>query len=104
VVTHRVVRVLEGGPQPLVETKGDANALPDPSPVRLTAGPAWRVSHVLPDAGWVLVGLRTRRTATIIAILLTVTVMAMALMAIWRPDDAGRPQAVRGSGASASIP
>ena len=57
VVTHRVVRVLpdaEGTGQPVVETKGDANAAVDPWQARLEGDTAWRARFAIPYAGYAL--------------------------------------------------
>src|SRR5204863_9987956 len=48
VETHRVVRVVRAGVQPVVITKGDANAVPDPWRARLDSPTAWRPWVVVP--------------------------------------------------------
>ena len=59
VQSHRVIEVVRGGDHPLVRTKGDANAAPDPWTARLNGGTAWQVRAVVPKAGWAIVWLRT---------------------------------------------
>jgi signal peptidase len=53
VYTHRIIRVAERDGEIWFETKGDANASPDPaiSPASAVIG---RVSHVVPEAGYLL--------------------------------------------------
>ena len=62
VVTHRVVEVVEPGPNPVLRTKGDANASADPWAARLAGGPAWRRVAVIPYAGMLI---RTLRSAPV---------------------------------------
>ncbi len=51
VETHRVVRVINPGLHPVIVTKGDANAAPDPWRARLHGATAWRMVAVVPHAG-----------------------------------------------------
>ena len=53
VFTHRVTRVVEHDGIPWVETKGDANAAPDPS-LTSSANVIGRVSMTIPYAGFLL--------------------------------------------------
>jgi signal peptidase len=81
VQSHRVIEVVRGGDHPLVRTKGDANAAPDPWTARLNGGTAWQVRAVVPKAGWAIVWLRTpalRRLAIFAVPLL------LALLGLWR--------------------
>jgi signal peptidase len=81
VQSHRVIKVVRGGDSPLVRTKGDANAAPDPWTARLNGGTAWQVRAVVPKAGWAIVWLRTpaiRRFAIFAVPLL------LALLGLWR--------------------
>ena len=41
VETHRIVKILKGGANPVVQTKGDANNYPDPWTARLEGATAW---------------------------------------------------------------
>jgi signal peptidase len=81
VQSHRVIEVVRGGDHPLVRTKGDANASPDPWTARLNGGTAWQVRAVVPKAGWGIVWLRTpaiRRLAIFVVPLL------LAILGLWR--------------------
>jgi signal peptidase I len=49
---HRVVRVLRAGAQPVVETKGDANSMPDPWRARLSGTTLWQVRTAVPLLGY----------------------------------------------------
>lgn len=62
VVTHRVLKVLSdpaGTAQPVVETKGDANAAADPWQARLEGDTAWRARFSIPFVGYALRFLHT---------------------------------------------
>ena len=82
--THRVVRVLRGGDEPIVETKGDANAGRDPWRAQLRGGRVWHVRAVVPKLGWLVVWGRrpiVRRLAMLVAPSLLVV---LGLLGIWR--------------------
>lgn len=49
-VTHRVIEVVEPGPNPVVRTQGDANDVADPWAARLSGG-GWRVVGAVPVVG-----------------------------------------------------
>lgn len=51
ITVHRVRKVLEPGPHPVVQTKGDANPVPDPEPTRLVGDTVWKVRAVVPHLG-----------------------------------------------------
>jgi signal peptidase I len=57
-VTHRIIRVLKAGNEPVVQTRGDANNIRDPWTATLHGKQAWRLSLVIPRAGYLLVFLR----------------------------------------------
>ena len=84
VVTHRIVDIPRPGPNPVVQTKGDANNAVDPWLARLDQAPAWRVHTVIPFAGRVINFTRSdtvRRTTT----LLVPAMLALTWLAdIWR--------------------
>jgi signal peptidase len=60
IVTHRVVKVLTGGAHPVIWTKGDANAAPDPWTAKLQGATAWQQRWVVPGAGWIIEWMRTQ--------------------------------------------
>ena len=43
VISHRVVKVISGGDHPVLQTKGDANAAPDPWTFQVTDPTVWHV-------------------------------------------------------------
>ena len=57
-ITHRVTGVMQPGVYPVIQTKGDANAAPDPWNLQLTDPLAWRTVFVVPYIGRVLAWLR----------------------------------------------
>jgi signal peptidase len=59
VVTHRIVRIVEPGEHPVVQTKGDANASRDPWDARISSSPVWRRVAVVPMAGTLINELRS---------------------------------------------
>lgn len=58
-ITHRVIAVTEEDGQRVFQTKGDANLLPDPEPLRLTSGRVARVEWSVPYAGHLVRNVRT---------------------------------------------
>jgi signal peptidase I len=70
VETHRIVRILQVGARPVIQTKGDANDWPDPWTAKLEGSTAWRMVTVIPHLGYVVNWLRgpaVRMAAIIIA-------------------------------------
>jgi signal peptidase I len=59
VETHRVVKTLQDGAHPLIQTQGDANNWPDPWTARLEGRTAWRMRAVIPHLGYVVNWLRS---------------------------------------------
>ncbi len=70
--THRVVQVIQKGPNPVVVTKGDANPVSDPVAVRLTDGRLWRMRLAIPWLGSLVTTLSTTnvRLAAVAALVL----------------------------------
>jgi signal peptidase len=84
VVSHRVVAVLSGGDQPVFQTKGDANADPDPWTAQSNGTALWRVRFVVPNAGWAILWLR-RPYVHKVLVWLAPALLALAwLNEIWR--------------------
>lgn len=84
VQSHRVIEVVRGGDHPLVRTKGDANASPDPWTARLNGGTAWQVRAVVPKAGWAIVWLRTPAIRRVAIFALPLLLAILGLLRIWR--------------------
>jgi signal peptidase len=58
VISHRVVKVISGGERPVLQTKGDANAAPDPWTFQVTDAQVWHMRTVLPGIGSLILVLR----------------------------------------------
>lgn len=84
VVSHRVVKVISDGPQPEVQTKGDANNSPDPWTAVITSPVAWRVWAVVPHAGQWIVDLRQPVVHKALVLGLPGLLTLMMLIQIWR--------------------
>jgi signal peptidase len=84
VQSHRVIEVVRGGAHPLVRTKGDANAAPDPWTARLNGGTAWQVRAVVPKAGWAIVWLRTPAIRRVAIFAVPLLLAILGLLRIWR--------------------
>jgi signal peptidase len=94
VQSHRVIKVVRGGDHPLVRTKGDANAAPDPWTARLNGGTAWQVRAVVPKAGWAIVWLRTPAIRRFAIFALPLLLAILGLLRIWRaPGNDERDEA-----------
>jgi signal peptidase I len=89
VETHRVVRVINPGPHPVIVTKGDANSAPDPWHARLHGTTAWRMVGVVPHAGSAIRMLRAPWVHVVAVLLVPLLLAAAALHSIWRrPEEA----------------
>jgi signal peptidase I len=81
--THRIIRVLRGGPHPIVQTQGDANNWRDPWTAHLHGSPAWKLSLVVPYAGYLINVLRGH-TLHVAAIVFAPALFALLTLAeIW---------------------
>ncbi len=80
VETHRVVRILQGGAHPLVQTRGDANNANDPWTARLEGDTAWQLRAVAPHLGYLINALRGH--AVHVASIFVVPAL-LALMVLW---------------------
>jgi signal peptidase I len=89
VVAHRVLRVVEGGPRPVVQTGGDANNGPDPWLARLEDDTVWVVRRELPHLGHALVFLHRPPIRLAMALVVVGCALATGLHAIWRPRRMG---------------
>lgn len=84
-VTHRVVKVLKGGAQPVLRTKGDANSSPDPWLVRLRGEKVWRVKTAVPKLGYALQELRRPEVKRVTLFLVPLLLALLWLRDIWAP-------------------
>jgi signal peptidase I len=83
VETHRVVRVLQGGAHPVVQTQGDANNWPDPWTARLQGKTAWRLIAVVPHLGYLVNWLRGP-SLRLAAIIIAPALLALLMLSeIW---------------------
>jgi signal peptidase len=90
VISHRVVRIVEGGDRPVFQTRGDANDAPDYWLARVEGGTVWHVRHVVPRLGLALNWLR-RPTVHLLAVAVVPAALALLLLVeIWR-DEAVEP-------------
>jgi signal peptidase len=89
VETHRVIRVIDPGPHPVIITKGDASSAPDPWRARLHGTSAWRMVGVVPHAGSMIRTLQKAWVHTIAVLLVPFLLAAAALRSIWRPEPSG---------------
>ncbi len=80
VETHRIVRILQGGAHPLVQTRGDANNANDPWTARLEGNTAWQMRAVVPHLGYLINVMRSR--ALHVATIFVVPAL-LALMVLW---------------------
>jgi signal peptidase len=76
VETHRIVRILQGGAHPVIQTQGDANNWPDPWTAKLEGNTAWRMATIIPRLGYVVNWLRGP------AVRLAAIIVAPALLAL----------------------
>jgi signal peptidase len=83
VETHRIVKILQGGAHPTVQTQGDANNYHDPWTAKLEGNTAWRMVAVVPHFGYVVNFLRGR-SLQMVAIFVAPALLALLLLAeIW---------------------
>jgi signal peptidase I len=85
VETHRVVRILRPGEEPIVQTKGDANNAPDPWQAQLHGGTLWRYRLRIPLLGYPILALRAPLTHWILVTLLPALLALYWLVELWRP-------------------
>ena len=85
VVTHRVVRVIEPGDEPIVQTKGDANNAVDPWQAKLHGGTIWRYRLSVPLLGYPILALREPRTHWLLVVFLPALLALYGVASIWRP-------------------
>jgi signal peptidase I len=81
--THRVIRILHGGANPVVQTQGDANNWRDPWTAKLHGRQAWRLSLVVPHAGYVVNALRGRTLHIAAVIVAPALILLLFLGGLW---------------------
>lgn len=89
VVTHRVVQIQQPGRRPVIVTKGDANAAPDPWRAQVSGDVVWRLRAVVPEAGKAITFMRSKGAHTA-----TVFVLPGLLALIWIAEIWRRPAPV----------
>jgi signal peptidase I len=95
-VIHRVVKLVEAGSRPVVQTKGDANSAPDPWVAGLQGEWVWKVRGHLPHVGHALVLLHRPQVRVATLLLIIGSALVVALRAIWR-STRPQPNPSRGS-------
>lgn len=83
VVSHRVVRIVSEGLRPVVITKGDGNATPDPWEARLAEGPLWRYRFRVPLLGYLIAWLRQPLLRTISVLIIPGALAMLAIVQLW---------------------
>ncbi len=83
VETHRIVKILQGGAHPVIQTQGDANNWPDPWTAKLEGRTAWRMRAVVPHLGYVVNWLRSSTLQTAAMYFAPALVALLVLLEIW---------------------
>jgi len=87
VETHRIVKILQAGAHPVIQTQGDANNWPDPWTAKLEGNTAWQMHAVIPHLGYVVNWLRSS-TLQRAAIVLAPALLALLMLSeIWGIGD-----------------
>jgi signal peptidase len=87
--SHRVIKIVRAGANPVVRTKGDANAVADPWTAKLHGTTAWRVRAVLPKLGWVVFWFRSPLVHDLSVLLAPLLLALIGVAQIWRRTEAG---------------
>jgi signal peptidase len=86
VVVHRVVKVVHHGSKVEIRTQGDDNNAPDAWTAVLQGTSAWRVSWVLPSAGYVAIW-ATYPWIHLLALLVVIGIVVWeVLRRVWRAE------------------
>lgn len=83
-VTHRVLAIEDDGVTRTLETKGDANAVPDAWRV-VASGGGWRYAFAIPHLGRALLGFEASPLRFAVFALPLLALAALSLIEIWRP-------------------
>jgi signal peptidase len=100
VESHRVIRVVSGGNEPVVVTKGDANTAADPWLAQLHGNAVWRERVHVPMLGLAILALRSPFFHGLTVLLLPALLLGYGLTRIWRtpapkPKPASAPLRAR---------
>jgi signal peptidase I len=87
VETHRIIKIIQGGAHPVIQTQGDANNWPDPWTAKLEGNTAWRMRTVIPHLGYVVNWLRSRMLQRGAIVLAPVLLALLMLSEIWGVGD-----------------
>jgi signal peptidase I len=90
VVSHRVVKVVEGAgtDSPVFQTKGDANDAPDPWMAKVTSSTVWQVRTSVPGLGRLVFWLRRPGVHTGAVRVVPAALAVLWMITIWRSDPA----------------
>lgn len=91
VESHRVVRILQRGDEPVVVTKGDANRLPDPWNAQLHGRVVWVERFSVPMLGRLVLWLRSPLFHDLTVFVLPILLAAYGLRRIWRTPSNQAP-------------
>jgi signal peptidase len=86
VVVHRVIQVIHRGNQVEIRTQGDDNNAPDAWTAVLEGDSAWRVSWVLPSAGYVVIWTTCAWVRIVALTILVGIVVGEVLARVWRAE------------------
>jgi signal peptidase len=91
IISHRVVKIIQGGDQPVFQTKGDANNGIDPWLAQVKGNTVWRVRAVVPGLGWMIRWLRQPMIHTVGVLVFPAMLAILWLMGIWRSNERAAP-------------
>lgn len=90
VISHRVVRVVEGGDRPIFQTQGDANNAPDYWLAQVNGDTVWHVVGVVPGLGRALHLLRQRAVHRVAVLVVPAALALLFLVDIWKDGRSER--------------
>jgi signal peptidase len=86
VVVHRVIQVVRHGNKVEIRTQGDDNNAPDAWTAVLLGNSAWRVSWVLPSAGYLVIWATYAWVRLVALTILVLLVVWEVLARVWRAE------------------
>ena len=81
--THRVIRIVKGGANPIVQTQGDANNWHDPWVAQLQGTTAWKLTAVIPYGGYAISAMRSRTLHTLSIVVVPAVLALLFLAQLW---------------------